>query len=318
MAHVAVQAPWLILQGAISLLLLRGLRNAIKISRKPKIPIVSIKGHIASSLPTTSYMGPLQVNSQSLDPVLVAAFSMPNVVCVALSINCPGGEAAESSIIFKRIRQLSQETKIPVYAFVSNMAASGGYMLACSADKIFVDENSVVGSIGVVSSTFNFSSAIRKLGVERRVIATGENKSFMDPFLPTKEQDILRLQDIQRHTHQYFKDLVKNRRAGQLKFPQSLVDETSSLSIADQMDQFLFNGSFWVGKEAEALGLVDGIGTIHSVLPRDFGSNVFAVPMKTHGGFTSLIPAPGTGIDGVSSRIINYIENNILSSRYKF
>ena len=155
------------------------------------------------------------LSGKALEPVLKKAFRK-GIAGVALAINCPGGSPVQSAIIARRIRELAAEHKIPVYAFCEDVAASGGYWLACAADEIYADENSIVGSIGVISMGFGFPEAIKKLGIERRVHTAGENKSQNDPFQPEKAEDVARLEGMLDEMHESFKALVRERRKGKL------------------------------------------------------------------------------------------------------
>lgn len=215
----------------------------------PVIHVVRLEGPIVAERglrPTLS--------GKALEPLLKKAFRK-GIGGVALAINCPGGSPVQSAIIASRIRQLSAEHKVPVYAFCEDVAASGGYWLACAADEIFADENSIVGSIGVISMGFGFPDAIRKLGVERRVHTAGDNKSQLDPFQPEKKEDVERLETMLNDMHASFKAMVKERRAGKLKGEESE----------------LFSGLYWRGAKAVELGLVDGIGHLNDVMRRKFG-----------------------------------------------
>jgi signal peptide peptidase SppA len=194
----------------------------------------------------------------SVAPMLERAFSLPGAEAVALVINSPGGSAAQSHLIFKRIRAYAEEKKLPVFAFVEDAAASGGYMIACAADEIFADHASIVGSIGVVSASFGFDKLIERFGIERRVHTAGENKAMLDPFRPENPEDVERLKSLQRQIHDVFVDLVRSRRGEKLN--------------EDYED--LFSGAFWVGAEALELGLVDGLGDIRTILRQRFGEKV--------------------------------------------
>ncbi|HYI26409.1 MAG TPA: S49 family peptidase, partial [Bradyrhizobium sp.] len=145
------------------------------------VPVVRLSGAIGISSPLEPGLTLANV-ARSLD----RAFSMKNIRAVALSINSPGGAAAQSHLIHRRIRSLAEEAKVPVIAFVEDVAASGGYMIACAADEIVADASSIVGSIGVVGGSFGFNKLIEKIGIERRLYTSGENKAMLDPFLPEK------------------------------------------------------------------------------------------------------------------------------------
>jgi signal peptide peptidase SppA len=198
------------------------------------------------------------LNIAGLAGPIEAAFKPKRLAAVALVVNSPGGSAAQSALIGKRIRAFAVEKKVPVVAFVEDVAASGGYWLAAAADEIFADEASIVGSIGVVSSGFGLHEAIRRLGIERRLHTQGERKRMLDPFLPEKPEDVARLEAIQADLHESFKDWVRSRREGKLKAAEDT----------------LFNGDIWTGRQALELGLIDGLGDVRSVMRQRFGDKV--------------------------------------------
>lgn len=208
------------------------------------------------------------LSAKALEPVLAKAFRK-GIAGVALAINCPGGSPVQSALIASRIRQLAAEKNLPVYAFCEDVAASGGYWLACAADEIFADENSIVGSIGVISMGFGFPEAIKKLGVERRVHTAGDNKSQLDPFQPEKPEDVERLETLLNEMHASFRALVKDRRGARLKGDESE----------------LFSGLYWRGEKAVGLGLVDGIGHLHTTMRMKFGDKVQLKPIAAAGGW---------------------------------
>ena len=195
---------------------------------------------------------------------------------VALIINSPGGSPVQSEMISLRIRELSEKKNIPVLAFIEDVAASGGYWLACAADEIFASKASIVGSIGVVSSGFGFDKAIEKLGVQRRLYTSGDNKAILDPFLPENKDDIKRLKNIQKELHLQFIGFVKSRRGDKIK------DENKEV----------FTGAFWSGESGIELGLIDAFGEMKKVLKTRFGEKIkikeFA-PKKKLFGFSSLL-----------------------------
>jgi signal peptide peptidase SppA len=190
--------------------------------------------------------------------VLERAFRPKGLSAVALAINSPGGSPVQSSLIAGRIRQLADEKKVPVFAFVEDVAASGGYWLATAADEIFVDEASIVGSIGVVSAGFGFHDLIGKIGVERRLYTQGAHKAMLDPFQPEQPEDVARLKTLQADLHDIFKALVRRRRGDKLQ----------------GSDGDLFEGDVWTGRRALEQGLVDGIGDLRSVLRSRFGEKL--------------------------------------------
>jgi len=220
----------------------------------PIVPVVRIIGVIGLVTPLRPGLL-LSTVARSLE----RAFTMPRARAVALVINSPGGSAAQSHLIYRRIRQLADEKGIPVLAFVEDVGASGGYMLACAADEIICDQFSIVGSIGVVGGTFGFDKLMHKLGVERRLYTAGDRKVMLDPFLPEKPEDVKRIKAIQQDIHAHFIDLVKARRAGKLNGP----------------DKTLFSGEFWPAGKAIELGLADRVGDLRSTLRERFGEKVF-------------------------------------------
>ena len=217
------------------------------------INIIRLDGIIASE---GGIGGGKRLNGKSLEPLLKKAFKK-GVSGVALAINCPGGSPVQSAIIANRIRALSAENKIPVYAFCEDVAASGGYWLACAADEIYADENSIVGSIGVISGGFGFPAAMKKYGIERRVHTSGESKSTNDPFKPEKPEDVKKLKSMLSEMHETFKTQVRARRKDRLK-------ETKEL----------FSGAYLTGRKSLDLGLIDGLGHLEEVLKRKFGDKI--------------------------------------------
>ena len=224
------------------------------LNRAPRVAVIRLHGAIAA--------GPRgQVNDAAFAPLIERAFKRGKPAAVALSVNSPGGSPVQSSMIAERIRRLATEKEIPVYAFVEDVAASGGYWLACAADRIYADKTSIVGSIGVIFATFGASEFIARHGVERRVYTSGENKSQLDPFKPEDPEDVARIEAIGAEMHAVFIDHVKAARG------QRLGD-----------DPGLFTGQFWTGARALELGLIDGIGHLVPVMRREFGDKVrFAV-----------------------------------------
>lgn len=231
----------------------------------PLVPVVRLSGIISAG-------GPPFRPSLSLSTVagdLEAAFSIKSAKAVALAINSPGGSPVQSALIMKRVRQLAEEKEKQVFAFIEDVGASGGYMLALAGDEIYADENSVVGSIGVVSAGFGFKGLIDKLGVERRVHTAGESKAMLDPFKPEDPKDVEHLEKLQKEVHESFKAMVRDRRQGKLTGPE-----------AD-----LFNGSFWTGATARSLGLVDGLGDVRTVMREKFGEKTKLKLVTSQGSF---------------------------------
>jgi signal peptide peptidase SppA len=223
---------------------------------RPVIPVVAVLrlGGVIGGV------GPLRtgLTLARLAGSIERAFSLPGVKAVALAINSPGGSPVQSSLIARRIRQLATEKKVPVVAFAEDVAASGGYWLACAADEIYADASSILGSIGVIAASFGFAEAMERIGVKRRIYTAGEHKSMLDPFKPEKPEDVERLKAVQAEIHQGFQAWVRERRGDRLR---GTPDE-------------LFSGEFWTGKRALELGLIDGIDDLRSAMRRRFGDDV--------------------------------------------
>jgi serine protease SohB len=177
---------------------------------------------------------------------------------VALVINSPGGMPAQCELIGAQIRRRAADKKIPVIAFVEDVAASGGYWLACAADNIYAQNTSIIGSIGVISAGFGFEDFIEKHGIHRRVQTAGKNKSFLDPFAAPKDGDIARLSAIQKDMHGIFIDWVKERRGHRLR-----ADNATA-----------FEGDFWTAGTAMDHGLIDGIADMRGYVAERFGKDV--------------------------------------------
>ncbi|WP_430707709.1 S49 family peptidase [Nitrobacter hamburgensis] len=222
-------------------------------SGKPVVPVVRLSGVIGAVTPLRPGM-----TLAGVAKTLERAFAVDNAKAVALLVNSPGGSPVQSRQIFLRIRQLAQEKKLPVLVFVEDVAASGGYMIACAGDEIVCDPSSILGSIGVVGGSFGFTELIGKIGVERRLYTAGEHKATLDPFLPENPDDVARLKAIQREIHATFIELVKTSRGARLKGE----------------DDLLFTGEYWAGERSVALGLADAIGDLRSTLRARFGDKV--------------------------------------------
>ena len=219
----------------------------------PVVAVVRLAGVIGRVGP---WRGGLSLGG--LAPALERAFKLWNLKAVALAVNSPGGSPVQSALIASRIRALASENGVPVFAFAEDVAASGGYWLACAADEIYADENSIVGSIGVMSGGFGFVDLIKRAGVERRLHVAGERKTLLDPFLDEKPDDVARLKAIQQDIHESFKAMVRQRRGSRLK----------------AREEELFSGEFWTGRRALELGLIDGLGDLRTTLRQRFGEDV--------------------------------------------
>ncbi len=271
---------------------------------RPVVPVVRLTGIIGFSTPLRPGLS-LAGMARALD----RAFAMRHASAVALAINSPGGSAAQSHLIFRRIRQLAEEKKRRVIAFIEDAGASGGYMIACAADEIVADPNSIVGSIGVVGGSFGFDKLIAKLGIERRLYTSGEHKAMLDPFLPEDQGDVERLKKLQREIHDDFIALVKSRRGAKLNGPEN----------------DLFSGEYWTGKRALELGLVDALGDFRGVLRERFGDKV-ATPViapdrgllgrRLFGGGRSELSQDDLGRLGLAEDLISALEARAIWARY--
>lgn len=220
------------------------------VKKPPVVSIVRLNGTIGMA-------GRGSLNDASLGPVLERAFTKGKPAAVAFEINSPGGSPVQSTLIGARIQRLAKEKSIPVLAFVEDVAASGGYWLAASADEIYADASSVVGSIGVISASFGAHEFLAKQGVERRVYTAGKSKSMLDPFRPENPEDVARLKGLLEDIHANFIDHVTTRRGNALT-----------------TDQDLFTGEVWLAKRAKELGLIDGVDHIVPHLKQRFGDKV--------------------------------------------
>jgi signal peptide peptidase SppA len=217
------------------------------------VPVVRLSGVIGAVTPLRPGM-----SLAGVARMLERAFAVKNAKAVALVINSPGGSPVQSRQIYLRIRQLAEEKKLPVLVFVEDVAASGGYMIACAGDEIFCDPSSILGSIGVVGGSFGFQELIKKMGVERRLYTAGAHKAMLDPFLPENPEDVSRLKALQREIHDIFIALVKGSRGARLK----------------GADDLLFTGEYWAGETSVSLGLADAIGDLRSTLRARYGEKV--------------------------------------------
>lgn len=220
---------------------------------KPKVAVLRLAGVIADA-----GMKRGALSHAKLEKYIDQAFDVYDLKAVALVINSPGGSPVQSTLIADHIRRKADEDEVPVYAFVEDVAASGGYWLACAADEIYANEASIVGSIGVVSASFGFKDLMEKHGVERRIHTAGKQKSFLDPFMEEKPADIKRLKDLQSALHARFIEWVTLRRGDILKGKNSE----------------LFEGQFWIAAKAKELGLIDGFGEAKSMMKGLFGDDI--------------------------------------------
>lgn len=271
------------------------------------VPVVRLSGIIGAVTPLRPGM-----TLAGVARVLERAFSVRNAKAVALVINSPGGSPVQSRQIYLRIKQLAAEKKLKVLVFVEDVAASGGYMIACAGDEIFCDPSSILGSIGVVGGTFGFQEAIKRLGIERRLYTAGAHKAMLDPFLPENPDDVAKLKALQREIHQIFIALVKESRGARLK----------------GADDTLFTGEYWAGESSIALGLADGIGDIRSTLRARYGEKVLTPVIAQPSGLLSGLlgrKSPGAGqlsametMAGLPDELISAVETRAIWAKFGF
>jgi len=271
------------------------------------VPVVRLSGLIGAVTPLRPGM-----SLAGVARTLERAFSMKNAKAVALVINSPGGSPVQSRQIYLRIRQLAAEKKLPVLVFVEDVAASGGYMIACAGDEIFCDPSSIMGSIGVVGGTFGFQDLIKRIGVERRLYTAGEHKGMLDPFLPENPDDVARIKAIQRDIHALFIALVKQSRGARLK----------------GADDVLFTGEYWAGEKSVSLGLADAIGDLRSTLRARYGDKVVTPLVAPSSGLLSGLlgrksAGAGTfasldGIAGLPDELISALESRAIWAKFGF
>ena len=271
------------------------------------VPVVRLAGVIGAVTPLRPGM-----SLAGVAKMLERAFATRNAKAVALVINSPGGSPVQSRQIYLRIRQLAAEKKLPVLVFVEDVAASGGYMIACAGDEIFCDPSSILGSIGVVGGSFGFQELIKKIGVERRLYTAGEHKAMLDPFLPENPDDVARLKALQREIHAIFIALVKGSRGARLK----------------GADDVLFTGEYWAGETSVSLGLADAVGDLRSTLRARFGEKVLTPVIAPASGMLSGLlgrrsPGAGSlaaldGIGGLPDELISALETRAIWAKFGF
>jgi signal peptide peptidase SppA len=271
------------------------------------VPVVRLSGLIGAVTPLRPGMS-LAGTARTLE----RAFTTKNARAVALVINSPGGSPVQSRQIYLRIRQLAAEKKLPVLVFVEDVAASGGYMIACAGDEIFCDPSSILGSIGVVGGSFGFQELIKKIGVERRLYTAGEHKAMLDPFLAENPDDVARVKALQREIHAIFIALVKGSRGNRLK----------------GADDVLFSGEYWAGETSVSMGLADAIGDLRSTLRARYGDKVLTPVIAPSTGLLSGLlgrksAGAGTlgqleGIAGLPDELISALESRAIWAKFGF
>lgn len=274
------------------------------VKRGPLVPVLRFAGAIGAVTPLRP-----GVTLATSAGAIERAFSMTGAEAVAIQINSPGGSAVQSTLIYKRIRALAEEKGLPVYVFAEDVMASGGYLLALAGDEIYADASSIVGSIGVVSAGFGFNGMIAKIGVDRRVHTVGDRKMILDPFRPEREEDVRHLTTIQQDVQESFVGLVKSRRGTRI----------------EAHGDTLFDGAFWSGKQALALGLIDGLADIRSKMREKLGKDVrLKLVTPERGWLRRRIPGVGLrfglgaseGTPSLADDLISAIETRALWSRF--
>ena len=230
--------------------------------------------------------------------IIEKAFSLKKAKAIAISINSPGGSPVQSHLIYKFIRDKAKKNKKKVIVFAEDVAASGGYLIACAGDEIYANSSSIIGSIGVIYSSFGFTELIKKIGVERRVHTAGKNKSTLDPFLDEKNEDIERLKNIQLDLHEDFIRVVEESRGTKL----------------NKSEIELFSGEFWSGSKAKKLGLIDGIGNANEILREKFGDDVIIKKFEKSKSWFAKKLASSNQMD----QLINILEERSIWQRYGF
>ena len=256
----------------------------------PLIHVVRLEGALA----TGKSMRGGNLNLRAVEPALQKAFRK-GVAAVALEINSPGGSPVQSALIANRIQSLSKQFNVPVYVFCEDVAASGGYWLACAGDEIYGDENSIIGSIGVISMGFGFPKLLNKAGIESRIHTSGESKALNSPFKPEKPEEVAKLKAILEGMHESFKAMVRSRRGGKLK----------------GKERELFTGAYWTGRKALELGLIDGLGHMEAIMKQKFGDKAVLklIPISSGGllrriGLATTSDMGGQALDALEARAL--------------
>lgn len=220
-------------------------------SKTPTVPVLRFTGPIGMATPLNP-----GISLANTADMIERAFEDKKAKAVAVIINSPGGSPVQSMLIYKRLRALAEENDKKIYVFTEDVAASGGYFIACAGDEIYADPSSIIGSIGVIAAGFGFDKAIEKLGVERRVYTAGEKKLTLDSFQPENADDVARLKKLQKDIHATFKEVVSTSRGDKLS------------------EEDLFTGEFWTGNKALELGLIDGLSDVRTKMRELFGPEV--------------------------------------------
>ena len=258
----------------------------------PHIKLSGVIGNVGKFKQGIDYAGQ--------EEIIKKAFSLKKAPSVAISINSPGGSPVQSHLIYKFIRELAKKNKKKVIVFTEDVAASGGYLIACAGDEIYANPSSIVGSIGVIYSSFGFKDLIQKMGIQRRVYTAGKNKSTLDPFLEEKTEDIERLKNIQLELHQDFINVVEESRTSKLKKDKGIE---------------LFSGELWSGRKAKELGLVDGLGNADQILKEKYGEDVVIKKFEKPKGW---LAKKLSSSEDQADKLINILEERSIWQRYGF
>ncbi|WIY04298.1 S49 family peptidase [Amycolatopsis mongoliensis] len=265
---------------------------ADRVERKDVVAVVKLHGVIT---PSPSPLARGAINLAAVETALTRAFGHERLKAVALLINSPGGAPTQSGLVAERIRQLADEKGVPVLAFCEDVAASGGYWLACAADEIFAHRTSMVGSIGVISGGFGFTGLLERFGVERRLHTAGANKSRLDPFSPEKPEDVEWLKKMHAQLHELFVNWVKERRGDRL---------------TDAED--LFTGDVWLGANALELGLIDGLGSLRQIVTERYPDADISVAEPKR----PLLARLGLGAPAAASAVLDAVTQKAAWSRF--
>ncbi|WP_410587346.1 S49 family peptidase [Amycolatopsis sp. lyj-23] len=265
---------------------------ADRVERKDVVAVVKLHGVIT---PSPSPLARGAINLAAVESALTRAFGHERLKAVALLVNSPGGAPTQSGLVAERIRQLADEKGVPVLAFCEDVAASGGYWLACAADEIYAHRTSMVGSIGVISGGFGFTGLLERFGIERRLHTAGANKSRLDPFSPEKPEDVEWLKKMHAQLHELFVNWVKERRGDRL---------------TDSED--LFTGDVWLGAKAVELGLADGLGSLRQIITERYPDAEISVaePKKP------LLARLGIGAPAAASAVLDAVTQKAAWSRF--
>ena len=271
--------------------------SIIKIFKKKKlVPHIRLSGIIGS-------VGRFKqgINFAGQQEIIDKAFSIKKALAIAVSINSPGGSPVQSHLIYSYIKKLAKKNNKKVLVFAEDVAASGGYLIACAGDEIYANSSSIVGSIGVISASFGFQDAIKKIGVERRVYTAGKNKSTLDPFKEEKAEDIERLKKIQLELHSDFINVVKSSRGSKL---------------LDTEKNNTFTGEFWSGSASMKLGLIDGIGNAEQILREKFGEDIVIKKLEKQKSW--LTKKLSTSAENQIDSLLNILDEKSIWQRYGF